>query len=270
MEKIYLKIIKLLILIFSSFGKKQNLLSNLLVWLNIQQGKNAPIDNKMEVQFVSKFLEKEKETLIIDVGGFKGSYTDELLSNFPKGDITIFEPSFINFSYLLNKYKNNKQVKIENYAISDFSGKAKLYSNNESDTLATLNKREEKNRGRKFLREEEIEVIRFSNYWNDVLNNKNIDLLKLDIEGSEINVIKDLESKLTNIYLIQFEFGEANIGSRTFFKDFWDILNEKNYLIYRYTHKKFLIEIKEYSEYDEFFRYTNFLAVNQNFEKKKD
>ena len=270
MEKIYLKIVKLLILTFSSFGKKQNLLSNLLVWLNIQQGKNAPIDNKMEVQFISKFLEEEKEVLIIDVGGFKGSYTDELLINFPKSDITIFEPSFINYSYLLNKYENNKQVKIENYALSDFSGKAKLYSNNESDTLATLNKRIEKNRGRNFSREEEIEVIRFSNYWNDVLNNRNIDLLKLDIEGSEIKVIKDLESKLNNIYLIQFEFGESNIGSRTFFKDFWDILNENNFLIYRYTHKNFLIAIKEYTEYDEFFRYTNFIAVNQKFEKKKN
>ena len=38
-----------------------------------------------------------------------------------------------------------------------------------------------------------------------------------------------------------------------------------NFLVYRYTHKNFLIEIKEYTEYDEFFRYTNYIAINQNF-----
>ena len=92
-EKVYLKAIKFLILLISSFGKKQSLLNNLLVWLNIQQGKNAPIDNEMEVKFVSKFLEKNKDNLLIDVGGFEGKYTDEL-KYFPESHITIFEPSY--------------------------------------------------------------------------------------------------------------------------------------------------------------------------------
>ena len=90
-------------------------------------------------------------------------------------------------------------------------------------------------------------------------------MLKLDIEGTEIKVIEDIKNNLDKIHLIQFEFGEENIGSRTFFKDFWDIFNENNFLVYRYTHKNFLIEIKEYTEYDEFFRYTNYIAINQNF-----
>ena len=264
-EKVYLKAIKFLILLISSFGKKQSLLNNLLVWLNIQQGKNAPIDNEMEVKFVSKFLEKNKDNLLIDVGGFEGKYTDELLKYFPESHITIFEPSYEKYLFLTKKFQNNPKVKIENFATSNFSGNAKLYSNNTSDTLATLNRRKDKNRGREFLLEEEIEVIRLSDYWKKVLKNKNIDLLKLDIEGTEIKVIEDIKNNLDKIHLIQFEFGEANIGSRTFFKDFWDIFNENNFLVYRYTHKNFLIEIKEYTEYDEFFRYTNYIAINQNF-----
>ena len=264
MDKIYLKIIKLLILIFSSFGKKQNLLSNLLVWLNIQQGKNAPVNNEIEVKFVSRFLNLNKDLLIIDVGGHQGSYTDELLKIFPEANIIIFEPSLNKYKALIDKYKDKKNVSIENFALSNISGKGKLYSNSDSDSLATLYKREEKNRDRFFSHEADIEIIQLSEYWSKKLDFQKIDLIKLDIEGSEFNVIKDLENYLEKINLIQFEFGEANIGSRIFFKDFWKIFSENNFSIYRYTHKGHLIQIYEYSEYDEFFRYTNYLAVNKN------
>ena len=263
--RIYLKIIKLLILIFTSFGKKQMLLSNLLVWLNIQQGKNAPVNNEIEVKFVSRFLDLNKDLLLIDVGGHQGSYTDELLNNFPKANIIIFEASLNKYKALIDKYKDKKNVSVENFAVSNISGKGKLYSNSDKDSLATLYKREEKNRDRLFSHEEDIEIIQLSEYWSEKLDFQKIDLIKLDIEGSEFDVIKDLENYLEKINLVQFEFGEANISSRIFFKDFWNIFSQNNFLIYRYTHTGHLIQIYEYSEYDEFFRYTNYLAVNKNF-----
>ena len=50
------KIIKLVILVFSGFKQNQKLISSLIIWLNIQQGRNAPVSNKIEVNFVTKFL----------------------------------------------------------------------------------------------------------------------------------------------------------------------------------------------------------------------
>ncbi len=261
-KKYILKAIKLFIILLSNFGRNQKIIYNLLIWINIQQGKNAPINNEMEVDFVSRFLDLDKELLLIDVGGHQGSYTDELLKNFSNAKIILFEPSKSKYEILAEKYKENKKVSIENFAISNFSGKGKLYLNNNADSLATLYKREEKNRDRYFALEEDIEIIKFSDFWSAELNFQRIDLIKLDIEGSEFNVIKDLENNLSKINLIQFEFGEANIGSRIFFKDFWNIFNLNNFTIFRYTHKRNLIKVKNYTEYDEFFRYTNYLAVN--------
>tara|TARA_B100000965_G_scaffold26491_1_gene19774 strand:+ start:1070 stop:1891 length:822 start_codon:yes stop_codon:yes gene_type:complete len=262
LKKYILKAIKLLIILLSNFGRDQKILNNLLIWINIQQGKNAPVNNEMEVGFVSRFLDLDRDLLIVDIGGHKGSYTDELLKNFSNVKIIIFEPSKSNCEILVEKYKENKKVSIENFAVSNISGKGKLYSNNNSDSLATLYKREEKDRDRYFPLEEDIEIIKFSDFWSNKLNFQRIDLIKLDIEGSEFNVIKDLENNLSNINLIQFEFGEANIGSRIFFKDFWTIFNLNSFTIFRYTHKGNLIQVKNYTEYDEFFRYTNYLAVN--------
>jgi hypothetical protein len=71
------------------------------------------------------------------------------------------------------------------------------------------------------------------------------------------------------IKAIQFEFGGCNIDSRTYFKDFWNMLHEK-YYIYRIL-KNGLHEMPKYSEFLEIFHYSNFLAVNKeidNFDRK--
>jgi hypothetical protein len=64
--------------------------------------------------------------------------------------------------------------------------------------------------------------------------------------------------QLGKIDFIQFEFGGCNIDSRTFFRDFYHLLNEK-YKIYRIL-KNDLIEINQYSEMNEIFITTNYLA----------
>ena len=56
-KKYILKALKLFIILLSNFGRNQKIIYNLLIWINIQQGKNAPINNEMEVDFVSRFLE---------------------------------------------------------------------------------------------------------------------------------------------------------------------------------------------------------------------
>jgi len=84
------KIIKLVVIVFSGFRKNQKLISNLIIWLNIQQGRNGPISNEIEVNFVTKFLAGSDSKLILDVGADKGEYTDQLLKKFPNSNIYLF------------------------------------------------------------------------------------------------------------------------------------------------------------------------------------
>ena len=62
--------------------------------------------------------------------------------------------------------------------------------------------------------------------------------------------------------IIQFEFGECDIFSRVFLRDFYDVLAD--YHIYRLDSDR-LIPLFEYEAANEIFRYQNFIAVRKNF-----
>jgi hypothetical protein len=81
----------------------------------------------------------------------------------------------------------------------------------------------------------------------------------MDIEGHELFALKGaFEALKTKIQLMQFEFGGANIDSRTYFIDFWRLLSP-NFEIFKLTGKG-LISIKNYSEINEIFLNTTYYA----------
>jgi hypothetical protein len=87
-----------------------------------------------------------------------------------------------------------------------------------------------------------------------------IHLLKLDVEGYELKVLEGASRLLAAraIDFIQFEFGGCNIDSRTYFRDFFDMLAPQ-YSVYRVV-KDGLKEIISYSETLEVFTTTNYLC----------
>jgi len=267
-NKYMVKIIKLLIIIASKFRKNQEMISNLIIWLNILQGKNAPVNNEIEANFIKKYLNQEKSNIILDVGAHLGTYTENLIEDYENSKFYLFEPSKKQFTNLKQKFAKYDNVKIFNVALSDKNGISKLHYNTDGDSQASLTKRVEIHRDKNFKLSEEVTTLTLSNFWEDNLNFQQIDLLKLDIEGEEFKVLKNIKDLLYNIHLIQFEFGEANIATKVFFKDFWSLLTNSGFKIYRYTHYEKLISVDHYTEYDEFFRFTNYLAINLSLNKK--
>ena len=107
--------------------------------------------------------------------------------------------------------------------------------------------------------EEIIELQRFDNYWEDKYSI--LDYVKIDVEGHELDVLEGFGNLIQRVRLIQFEFGGCNIDTRTFFQDFWYYFTEKEFLIFRITPRGPLL-IKNYSEKDEIFLTTNYIALN--------
>jgi FkbM family methyltransferase len=62
-----------------------------------------------------------------------------------------------------------------------------------------------------------------------------IAFLKIDVEGSDIDVLKGFSSALSaqRIAAVQFEHGEPNIESRTFLRDIVEFLQGLGYYIFR-------------------------------------
>jgi len=91
-----------------------------------------------------------------------------------------------------------------------------------------------------------------------------VDLLKLDIEGAEFEALKGATCSLGDgtVRSIAFEFGSANIYSRTFFRDFWELLTPLGFHFSRIAPGGRLLAVARYSEELEHFRgVSNYLAT---------
>ena len=109
---------------------------------------------------------------------------------------------------------------------------------------------------------ETIRAIRFEDYWTEQLHGRALDMVKIDIEGHELAALKGFGLALAATRVIQFEFGGTDIDTRTFIQDFWYLFRDAGFRIYRFT--PFGLQgIDHYSEREECFAFTNFVAVNQ-------
>lgn len=91
-----------------------------------------------------------------------------------------------------------------------------------------------------------------------------VDFMKMDIEGHELFALRGADRALKTgvIRALSFEFGSGNINSRTFFRDYWDLLTGHGYEIYRVLPRGRILRIFRYDEDLEYFRgVSNYLAV---------
>ena len=204
-------------------------------------------------------LQNKKPILFIDIGGNQGIYTQEIAKQFPDCKVIVFEPSAKNIEVLNKKFLENKNIIIEQAAISNTTGDATLYSNEDGSPLASLTKRRLDHFGIDFDKTENITTLRFEDYWKSKLGSRKIDFCKIDIEGHELDALAGFGKAIDNISVIQFEFGGCNIDTKTYFQDFWYFFHKHDFKIYRISPIG-LIQIKKYQELDEVFITTNYLA----------
>lgn len=237
-----------------------------MVWIS---GGGSNVNSSGEIwvinYFINYLLPNNEPIVIFDVGANVGSYTLNVISSL-KGRIDAriycFEPSKYTFKILRDNLSNYKNVKLFNFGFSDKKESVTLYSNKEGSGLASVYNRR--------LDHFDInlnykELIHLEPLYNFCKNKeiKHINFLKLDVEGHEYKVLKGVKDLISNNFIdfIQFEFGGANIDSRTYFQDFYYLLNPY-YKIYRIL-KDGLIAINTYKEACEIFITTNFLAISK-------
>ena len=97
-------------------------------------------------------------------------------------------------------------------------------------------------------------------------NIKNIDFLKIDVEGMEHEVMLGFEKmiKKKKIKIIQFEYTIANSISKIMLKDIFDLFDKHDYLIGKLTVRgvKFFKIFK--NEMNNFYSGPNYIACPKN------
>lgn len=200
---------------------------------------------------VNKFLNKSP-LLAVDIGGNVGEYSAEIRRRNPQTEIHIFEPSSANIEKLKKRFWRDEAITIISSAVSDNTGSATLYSDESGSGLGSLTQRRLDHFNIDFNIEETINIIRFEDYWMNNLGGRHIDIIKIDIEGHELDALRGMGKAIYSAHVIQFEFGGCNIDTRTYFQDFWYFFKAHNFNVYRITPLG-LEWIEKYRESDEFF-----------------
>ncbi len=218
-----------------------------------------------EVLEVVKRRAGEGPIVVFDVGANRGAYTMLALDMLgAQAKITAFEPDRAavrcfdvnGIAASLRATGSPFKVDLLPFALSDTTG-ASAFNAYEDPSLSSFHARRLMLRGMPAV----VEKRRL----DDVCEERtvdHIDLLKIDVEGHELHVLRGAAGMIERgaIDAIQFEFGGANVDSRTFLRDFFDLLSPR-YAIHRVT-RDGLVPV-EYHERHEAFSTTNFLALSR-------
>lgn len=228
------------------------------------KGTGGKSSHAAEVRSVLPLL-PEQHVVLLDVGASTGSWTEELLRR--KGPqafkkIFLIEPSLKSNMIALDKFANLPVIELSDVVLSDTTGEQTIYFPEEGSTLTSIYSRQVFHTGACIEQSRKVKSITLDSFLTE-RGVEVVDFMKLDVEGHEFCVLKGARESLHagRIRALSFEVGGCNIDSRTFFRDFWNELTPFGYKIYRIGGTGERYEIDRYSEKEEIFVTTNYLAV---------
>jgi len=255
-ERIFIKILKYL---------KTDLLTHAHVQIGVGHNTYNSGEGHVVDTILSKVLKKEPK-VIFDVGANVGDYAILLAKRFKSSKIYCFEPIPANYKKLVNNTLSLTTINVQT-AFGSSRGTFELYigDHNMDGSMATAYKKALDN------------VFQFAGETNSVTECQvttiddfcagkidQIDFLKIDVEGHELEVLKGASAMINSgkIQIIQFEFNEFNIFSKSFMWEFYDTL--KQYDFYRIMPQDKLCPMGGYNSMLEIFRYQNILAIKKS------
>ena len=219
-------------------------------------GVSVQVEAKVALGFLSRI--GIENPVVFDIGANIGSYSDAILRVNPQAKIYAFEPSKFARKELEDRFSTAHQVTVVPLALSDSVSTKTLWSDYAGSPLASLTKRKLEHFKIDFEFSEQVQVSTLDSWRN--LSLVTPDLIKMDVEGHELDVLNGGIETLALVSVVQFEFGGCNIDTRTFFQDFWYLFTQGGFSIYRISESGPIL-LPNYSEEDEYFSTTNYLAV---------
>lgn len=223
---------------------------------------NVDIETNGELNIIKFLSNLSSVNVVFDIGANVGKYSQFLLQYLPKATIFAFDPVEEN----INELKKNTSGRI-NYitsAVSNVDGQSEFYieqrKNSGHSSLYDMNTIGYVTESKKVI----VKVQKLDSFVQSN-NIQQIDFVKIDIEGNELNALKGAEHlfKKNKIKLVQFEFGHASRANRTLFLDFVEFFKMYGFDIY--IIKTDCIEKVLYNPFFENkYDVANFLAFNEH------
>jgi FkbM family methyltransferase len=230
-------------------------------YLNFLLGKGAGAgwDMRHEVEHALSLV-YDKHPVVFDVGANVGHWCRKLLELNPQAQVFLFEPSPDCQQRLSEqKFPGTRLIPA---AVGSEPGRASFHFSSEFDDSASLYARRDSYFHNQAYRTIEVEMVTI----DSIIEKYEIpfvDFMKMDTEGHELFVLRGAEQALQSkrIGALAFEFGSGNVNSRTFFRDFWELLTAHGFSIARLAPSGKALPLSDYYEDCEYFRgATNYVA----------
>lgn len=178
-----------------------------------------------EIELLKKHI-KQNDT-VLDIGANIGFYAT-ILSDIvgEKGLVHCFEPDSKNFEHLKKTTANFKNIKINNKAVGPKTEKLKIYTSKNLNVDHRTYKPEE------YDKEIEIDAVSIDDH---LASNPKVDLIKMDIQGFEMQAIQGMQTildKNKDIKLISefWPYGLKKAGSSL--TEYFNFLVNKGFTCY--------------------------------------
>jgi FkbM family methyltransferase len=202
--------------------------------------------------------------VIFDVGCNRGDFVDmvlRVLGPTHSGALHAFEPAGTTFEALADRFGSTPGVVLNRCALGRVPGTFRLHYDRAGSGLASLTKRDLAHLSIHMSESEEVAVRTLDEYCATAGVTR-IDLLKIDVEGHELDVLGGASAMFDErrIGMVAFEFGGCNLDTRTCLRDFFQHFDRFGMTIHRVTPSGHLHAIDRYCEADELYLTTNFVA----------
>lgn len=178
-----------------------------------------------EIELLKKHI-KQNDT-VLDIGANIGFYAT-ILSDIvgEKGLVHCFEPDSKNFEHLKKTTADFKNIKINNKAVGPKTEKLKIYTSKNLNVDHRTYKPEE------YDKEIEIDAVSIDDH---LASNPKVDLIKMDIQGFEMQAIQGMQTildKNKDIKLISefWPYGLKKAGSSV--TEYFNFLRSKGFTCY--------------------------------------
>lgn len=234
----------------------------------VKKGSTDVFKKTGELDIILRFL--KPGNIVFDVGASTGNWTREVLAHHPNAEIHLFEPRLQAYRNLIQNLSTEIQLgKIiaNNFAVATSEEIKTFYNYENNPELSTFYRRFNAEKPHKIQPPQEIPILTTSiDSYCKRLGIKRVDFIKIDVEGSDLDVLHGCKTLLKHgkIDYIQFKYGGTYIDSKTTLKQVFSYLQSSRYLIFKILANK-LEHIPEFLPEHENYSYSNFLAVNERF-----
>lgn len=204
---------------------------------------------ELETNFIKRSNIKDK--IAIDVGACIGYYSlflSELVG--ANGKVICFEPELNNYNILNKNISINKLTNVGavNAAVGNINGNGFLKLSNSPGQHSVFDRVPV---GLGFNNISNVDIIRLDDFLKDKVKFSDVTFVKIDVEGSEFEVLKGMENiiKESPDLIVQLEFAPQHLDEHNCdYSEFIKFINENNFSVsYWDLKEKILADIQDLS-----------------------